>query len=168
MPALRNTANLTIAIVASALLVGCGNYRPLYGQSAATQGVAVELSGVSVAEQNTRAGQMVRNELMSVMRGGGSSNYVLELLPEEKSKKISAPVGQNLERYRYTLKTSYALHKGGSSTALAEGTVFSNIGYDTVDQPVSDLQAAENARTRATKEVAEDIRLRLAAYFSGQ
>jgi LPS-assembly lipoprotein len=168
MPALRNTLSLAIALVASAVLAGCGNYRPLYGESAATQGVAVELSGVSVAEQQTRPGQMVRNELMSVMRGGGSSTYVLELLPEEETRKISAQVGQKLERYRYTLKMGYALHKAGSNEAIAKGTVFSTAAYDSVEQPISDLQAAENARTRATKEVAEDVRLRLAAYFSSR
>jgi hypothetical protein len=35
-----------------------------------------------------------------------------------------------------------------------------------VEQPIADLRAADNARERAAREVAEDIRLRLAAFFS--
>lgn len=167
MRPLRNTFGFAAFILASVTLAGCASYRPLYGSSDASAGVAVQLSGIEVAEQKTRAGQLVRNELMSVMRGG-ARNYVLELLPEETTKKVSDPVGQKLERYRYTLKMKYALHPPGSNEALAEGSAFSNVSYDTVEQPVSDLQAAENAKMRASKEVSEEIRLRLAAYFSGR
>jgi LPS-assembly lipoprotein len=167
MHILKSTLRLAPVVLAVSLLAGCGGYRPLYGSNAAESGVKTELSGISVAEQRNRAGQLVRNELTSVMRGTGSSGYVLELLPEEQTRKISAQVGQKLERYRYALKVSYVLHRTESKEPLTEGTVFSNVGYDTVEQPVSDLQAAENARARATKEVAEDIRLRLAAYFAG-
>jgi LPS-assembly lipoprotein len=166
MRAMRIVALSIAAALAAALLVGCTNYRPLYGSSGATEGVAVELSGITVAEQKNRAGQLVRNELMSVMRGGGSNDYMLELLPEETTRKISEPAGQKLDRYRYTLKMKYALHRAGDNTVISEGSAFSNVSYDTVEQPVSDLQAAENAKLRAAKEVSEDIRLRLAAYLS--
>lgn len=168
MRALRNTFSLAAVILASAMLAGCTSYRPLYGSNGASAGVADQLSGIEVAEQKTRAGQLVRNELMSVMRGGGARNYVLELLPEETTKKVSDPVGQKLERYRYTLKMKYALRQPGSNEALAGGSAFSNVSYDTVEQPVSDLQAAENAKLRASKEVSEEIRMRLAAYFSSR
>jgi LPS-assembly lipoprotein len=164
---LRIIALPLVAALAAAPLVGCASYRPLYGSSGATEGVAVELSGITVAEQKNRAGQLVRNELMLVMRGsGGPNDYVLELLPEETTRKISEPAGQKLDRYRYTLKMKYALHRSGNNTVISEGSIFSNVSYDTVEQPVSDLQAAENAKSRAAKEVSEDIRLRLAAYLS--
>lgn len=168
MRALSKTCGLAAVILASAVLAGCTSYRPLYGSSGASAGVAEQLSGIEVAEQKTRAGQLVRNELMSVMRGGGATSYVLELLPQETTKKVSDPVGQKLERYRYTLKVNYALRQPGSNEAVTEGSAFSNVSYDTVEQPVSDLQAAENARMRASKEVSEELRLRLAAYFSGR
>lgn len=166
MCTLRIIALPLVAAMAALPLASCADYRPLYGSSGATAGVAVELSGISVAEQKTRAGQLVRNELMSVMRGGGSNDFVLELLPQESTRKISDPVGEKRERFRYTLKMNYALHQAGSKTVVSEGIAFSNVSYDTVEQPVSDLQAAENARLRASKEVSEEIRLRLAAYFS--
>ena len=50
--------------------------------------------------------------------------------------------------------------------AVSEGASFSNVSYDTLREPIADLQAADNARDRATREVAEDIRLRLAAFLS--
>jgi hypothetical protein len=166
MRALKFIVLPLVATLAAFPLVSCANYRPLYGSSGATTGVAVELSGITVTEQKSRTGQLVRNELMSVMRGGGSNDFVLELLPQESTRKVSDPVGEKRERYRYTLKMNYALHRAGNNTVLSEGSAFSNVSYDTVEQPVSDLQAAENAKLRASKEVSEEIRLRLAAYFS--
>ncbi len=166
MRELKTIIRLAAALLCAGALAGCASYRPLYGKTGASEGVAVELSGISVAEQRTRAGQLVRNELMSVMRGEGANSFVLDLQPVESTRKVSDPVGQKLERYRYTLRMKYALHQAGSNKSVTEGSAFSNVSYDTVEQPVSDLQAAENARLRATKEVSEEIRLRLAAYFS--
>jgi LPS-assembly lipoprotein len=150
------------------LLSGCAGYRPLYGGGTDQQAVASELSGIAVREQKTRAGQLVRNELLSVMRGEGDAQFVLDLLPEETSRKVSQPVGQKLERFRYSLKTSYVLRSASGGAALSEGHAFSAVSYDTVEQPVADLQAAENARLRASKEVAEEIRLRLAAFLAAR
>ena len=168
MLSLKPLAGLAAALLAAQLLIGCSSYRPLYGGGTEQQAVAAELSGIAVREQKNRAGQLVRNELLSVMRGQGDASYVLDLLPEEKTKKVSEPVGQKLERYRYTLTASYVLRNSTGGTVLTEGKAFSSVSYDTVEQPISDIQAAENARMRASKEVAEDIRLRLAAYLASR
>jgi LPS-assembly lipoprotein len=58
------------------------------------------------------------------------------------------------------------LADASTGKVVVTGSSFSNVSYDTVEQPIADLQAAENARERAAREVAEDIRLRLAAHFS--
>jgi LPS-assembly lipoprotein len=147
-------------------LTGCSSYRPLYGAGAGEHAVAAALAGISVREQKTRAGQLVRNELLSIMRGTGGANFQLDMRPEEKTRKISDISGQKLERFRYHLKVDYVLLDASGNKVVTEGKAFSTVSYDTVEQPVSDLQAAENARMRATREVAEDIRLRLAAFLA--
>jgi LPS-assembly lipoprotein len=155
----------SVLIAASLLMQGCSSYRPLYGAGADGKGVAVALSGIAVEEQKNRAGQIVRNNLISSF-GGGGSTFILRLNPAEKSQQLSAVAGQKLERHRFNLKVGYELADAKSGEAVVSGTSFSNVSYDTVEQPIADLQAAENARERAARQVAEDIRLRLAAHFS--
>jgi LPS-assembly lipoprotein len=121
---------------------------------------------VAVEEQKTRAGQIVRNNLLSTIGNGGDKTLILRLMPEEKTAVLSSFSSQNLSRKRFTLKVKYELADGKSGETVSSGTSFSNVSYDTVEQPIADLQAAENARERAAREVAEDLRLRLAAFFS--
>jgi LPS-assembly lipoprotein len=155
----------SIALIAASMFVAGCSYRPLYGGGADGKGVAVALSGIAVDEQKIRAGQIVRNNLISSF-GGAGSTYVLRMTPVEKTQKLSALSGQKLERHRYNLKVAYELADAKSGEAVVSGSSFSNVSYDTVEQPIADLRAAENARERAAREVAEDIRLRLAAHFS--
>lgn len=155
-----------LLLCSSLLVVGCSNTRPLYGTGADGKGVAVALSGITVEEQKTRAGQIVRNNLISSFGNSGSSDYILRLVPEEKTQQVSSVSTQKLERQRYRLSIKFELASAKDGDTIASGTSFSNVSFDTVEQPISDLRAAENARERAAREVAEDIRLRLAAHFS--
>ena len=66
---------------------------------------------------------------------------------------------------RYRLSTKYAL-LDASGQALTEGSSFSAVPYDTIDEPVADIRAAENARDRASRELAQDIRLRISAFLA--
>ena len=150
-------------------VAGC-SYRPLYGTSADGQSVAVALSGISIEEQKERTGQLVRNELVSSLgpSADGTSRYMLKLEPVEKTINLSSLPGQKLERKRYRLNVKYVLVSTATGQVAQEGASFATVSYDTVLQPIADLQAAENARVRATREVAEDIRLRLAAFLSAK
>lgn len=164
MPQLK-PFSMVIVLAATLVVAGC-SYRPLYGSGTDGQSVAVALAGVTVAEQKTRAGQLVRNELISSMGAqGGDSRFLLKLEPEEKSTAVSS-TGLKLERHRYRLSVKYALLDAGTGKPATEGKSFSNVSYDTVEEPIADLRAAENARERAAREVAEDVRLRLAAFIS--
>ena len=154
-----------VSLTCGLLLAGC-SYKPLYGTGSDGKGVAVALNGISVDEQKTRAGQLVRNNLISSFGAGGGASFILRVTPVERSQQLSANSTLKLERYRYNLKVAYELVDAQSGQSLTSGSSFSNVSYDTVEQPIADLRAAENARERASREVAEDIRLRLAAFFS--
>lgn len=158
---------VTIARAASVALLclalaGCSSYRPLYGSNGQGASVAIAMANISIPEQKTRAGQLVRNELLSSFASGGGNSYALKLEPVEKTAQVSAMAGQKVERFRYTLNVKYAL-VAAQGQVVREGASFSNVSYDTLEQPIADLRAAEDARERAAREVAEDIRLRIAA-----
>jgi LPS-assembly lipoprotein len=148
------------------LLAGC-SYRPLYGTNANGSSVVAALSQVAVDEQKTRAGQLVRNELISSLGGGnGTARYVLHLVPVETTSDVSSSSTQKLYRKRYKLSVKYTLTDVKSGNSVTSGTSFSNVSFDTVEQQLADLQASDNAQLRAAQEVSEDIRTRLAAVLS--
>jgi LPS-assembly lipoprotein len=152
-------------LLASALvLAGCG-YRPLYGKTESNASVAAQLSDISVAEQDQRAGQLVRNELISTM-GGGGSRYLLKLEVTEKDQTISSVSKTTVDRHRYRLSAAYRLIDTNSGEEMSSGKSFSSVSYDTVEEPVADLQAGENARERAARELAHDLKIRLSAFFA--
>lgn len=150
------------------LLTACGSYRPLYGTNSNGGSVVAELAGMRVSDQKTRAGQLVRNDILSGITSDGTSRYELRLMPTENSSSVSSLAGTNVKRMKYALSVTFELVDLNSGAVVKQGTSFSNISYDTVREPVADLQAANNARDRAAKEIGQDLRLRLAAALSSK
>lgn len=156
----------TIAILICLLaLNGCTGYRPLYGKGPTGAGVPEALASVSIPEQNSRSGQLIRNEMLSTM-GSASSRFSLRLTVTEKTIDVSTLSQSNLRRKRYNLTAHYELVNGVSGKVETTGDSFSNVSFDTVRQPVADLQAANNAMERAATEIGQDLRQRIAAFFA--
>jgi LPS-assembly lipoprotein len=147
-------------------LAGCAGYHPLYGTTGSGENVASALASVSVIEQRSRAGQLVRNEVLGSSNTDVQVRYELRLEPKETTSTVSVLAGTNTKRKRYNLSVSFEMVDVATGTALLHGSSFSNVSYDTVLEPVADLQAADNARNRAATEVGQDLRLRMAAFLS--
>lgn len=154
-----------IIICIALMLSGCASYRPLYGNAGGTD-VAAALASVMVAEQRTRAGQLVRNEVLSSAQTDGESLFELRMVPTETSAVVSNLPGTNTSRKRYGLSVAFELVDLKKGVVVTKGTSFSNVPYDTVREPIADLQAANNAQSRAAGEVGQDLRLRIAAYLA--
>lgn len=158
-----------IVLLAAALaLAGCG-YRPLYGSSAETAGVATTLTSVAIPEAEDRVGQLIRNDLISSMRAGtGEEKYTLLLKPVVKKKGVIDKPQPSVTRDAISLSVSYELVERASGNTVNQGRTFSQASFDVIRQPFADLQAETNATERAVHEVSADIRTRLAAYFATQ
>jgi LPS-assembly lipoprotein len=154
-------------IIAASLvaLTACGTYRPLYGPTPDGQNVSAALAGVNVIEQRTRTGQLIRNELMAGPHED-ASKFELKISLDEKTGGVSATPGTVVVRKRYSLSVQYELIEISGGGTLTKGTSFANVSYDTVREPVADLQAADAARNRASSQVGQDLKQRLAAYFA--
>lgn len=164
---MRHVKTITLCFAAALALglAGC-SHKPLYGRDASGNSVASALGEVAIDDQKTRAGQLLRNELISSFGGSGSaSRYVLKMDVTEKTQPVSSVAFAPTKRLRYRLSTKYAL-LDASGQALTEGSSFSAVPYDTIDEPVADIRAAENARDRASRELAQDIRLRISAFLA--
>jgi LPS-assembly lipoprotein len=151
-------------------LAGCG-YKPLYGTGSDGRGVVDSLSSIAVQETDSRAGQLVRNKLLSSMRPAGTAHqdaFTLSLAPQVVQ---STPVDQSrpgIQRRRLRLIVFYQLTEMATGAQVGSGKTFSSISYDIVHEPVADLQAEANALSRAADEVGTDIHTRLAAFMASR
>lgn len=158
------------SLVVLLCLAGCG-YKPLYSSSNDGLGVVAALSSISIQEPDTRAGQLVRNNLLSSIRPAGTEGenlYKLVLKPELSQSTLVENKAPGIKRIRLRLAVSYQLIEARSGSEVNSGKTFSTVSYDIIREPVADLQAESNATSRAAREVAADIHTRLAAYMAGR
>jgi LPS-assembly lipoprotein len=149
-------------------LAGCG-FKPLYSSGSDGRGVVASLSSIAIQETDTRAGQLVRNNLLSTIRPAGTAGdnrYKLVLNPEVTQSTLVDRSIPGVKRIRLRLTVTYQLIETGSGAEVNSGKTFSAVSYDIIREPVADLQAEANATSRAAKEVASDIHTRLAAYMA--
>ena len=154
-----------IVVVSLCVLSGCSGFRPLYGTASGGGSVAADMSALAVEEQHTRAGQILRNELLDGVRPG-LARYTLKLDVTESVIDVASLSSTLGSRRRYALTAHYELIDSISSKSLMTGNSFSNVEFDTINVPVSDLQASDDARMRASKELGQDLRLRIATFLS--
>jgi len=156
-----------VLIVIGLSLAGCG-YQPLYGTSTSGSRVSGQLSAIAVEPQNTRTGQLIRNEVLaSIGNGSGKfSRYRLAISPSANDDNTVKTFGSDVLRKSYQLSVSYTLTDISSSKVVHKGNTFARVSYDKTAAPFSDYQARINAEERAAKEVGNDIRTRLAAFFA--
>ena len=158
----------TLLMVAALVLAGCG-YRPMYGSSATSPGVAGSLSSISIPEPTDRTGQLIRNELISSMQTGrGEDKYMLNLTTTLADNGVILDKQPSVGRQAILITTTYELIDRSTGKILTKGTTFARVPYDVVRQPFADMQAKKDATERAAREVGADIRTRLAAYFAKQ
>lgn len=150
------------------MLAGCG-FQPLYGTFDDGSSVAVQLASVSIPEQKTRVGQLIRNELLASIAPAGSESgnaYTLELQPEASEETAIEAFTTEVLRRAYRVNVDFRLHESASGKLLYAGKSFSQVSYDRTGTPFANLQARINAEERAAKEVGTDIRTRIAAFFA--
>jgi LPS-assembly lipoprotein len=156
--------HIVLWLLCAVLLSGCA-YRPLYGTSTANGDVAAVLKSITVVEQSTRVGQILRNELISSFGGANGGGTLLLNLKVGESRVGVSSLG-TVTRQRYRVSAGYILSDASGGKELTRGSSISAVSFDMVLEPVADLQSAEAARSRAAREVAQDIKLRLAAFLA--
>lgn len=162
-----------VAAVMSAALAGLGGcgFKPLYGVSADGTEVTEELSYIGIPERRDRLSQLIRNKLLSTMSPPGGpigERYVLEFVPRVKTDDVVIQDDSDVSRRLYKLSVEYRLIDKESRKVVHEGRTFSHVSYDRVRDEFANIQAETDVKERASIQVADDIRTRLAAYFASR
>jgi len=160
------------------VLAGCG-FRPLYNQPASpgettSYNVQRDLAAIHIYPIDDRIGQQLHNHLLTRLNPNGSPAKpayhlrvkLIETVQELGIQKSSFATRANLRiTAHYTLSLATGENPGDTGI-LPTGNVLAISSYDISTFEFSTLTARKDARTRAVREIADDLRTRLAIYFA--
>jgi len=151
------------------LLAGC-QFQPLHGNRSPTSQLGSGLANVSVSQVNSRVAQQVRNHLLFLLNGGADSadkTHEARIRVTWDNRQLASIQGvRDNVSGTVTVTVSYDLVDLSSGDAIANGTRKTEASYDRTGQVFANRRAERDAENRAAKEVAESLRLAIAADLS--
>jgi LPS-assembly lipoprotein len=131
-----------------------------------------ELAGVEIPEVTTRVAQQVRNHLIFGLNGGGQpsgATHVLKLNVSASKIDISVETStQSPAASQVTVTAQYTLSENSNKQTIATGIRQAIASFDRTNQSFANQRAERDAENRAAKEVAEQLRLIIAATLAGK
>jgi LPS-assembly lipoprotein len=157
------TRAVLLAATSVLCIVGtaCG-FRPLYSEAGGANSKA--LASVSIAQINDRSGQKLRNFLLERMAPGTSGSkslYTLKIKLRESKTSINIRKDQSATRANLLITADFILTPKLGNRGVFKGTVLSTNSYNVLDSGFATLSAEKDARNRALRSLAEEIRLRV-------
>ncbi|MFC5422151.1 LPS assembly lipoprotein LptE [Bosea eneae] len=165
----RRPLALAATLALAALAGGC--FQPLYGEGTVSKvggNVRNAMLGIDVPEIKGLVGHYLRNELVFEFDGGGAPD-------RQKILKLTASTSESLEVITVDYANGRAdsailvatadwqLVRAGSNEVVASGQSIVRAPYERSQQRFAALRAARDAQIRAAKELAQQIKARVAA-----
>lgn len=160
---------LALALPGLGLLAGCG-FQPLYGKT--QQGMVTDdFAAIRIAPLGERSGQMLHNLLRDRLNPYGQPTvprYELQIALTESGVESGIQRDETATRVTLRMSADFSLIDLQSGEVVTKGLSRASSGFNILDNRYASTVSAEDARERALTVLADDIRLRLAAYFAGQ
>lgn len=169
---LLNTFGRALALPVLLPLAGC--FKPLYGQRTLAGGEDLldVLRAIDVQIPGGRTGQVYRNELLFLLRGGKEGLDPVYRLEQQLSERVSAISVQVLsdvpQSLILNLNVNFSLWHIADNKVIHKGSTFAESSFTFSNQRFTNSRAYLDAQERVAKVVADDMRTRLAAYLSRQ
>ena len=157
-----------ITFLASLVFLGACGFQPLYGEQAAGSAPG-EFAKIRILPINDRIGQILHNHLLTGLnpRGRpGNPQYLLHTKITESSSSLGVRKSGFATRANLKATAYFRLRGTGGGKALFSGSSTITVSYNILDSEFATLSAIKDARARAVREISEDMRVRLGAYFS--
>ena len=165
-----------VAFCLLVFLAACG-FQPLYVQKTGGSwyydgqfdtGIKEEMAKVKVELIQDRIGQLIRNDLLDKLTPKGQPSHAEYYLKITKINKqeIDQALRNDITatRKKVIYKVSYVL-QNKEHKKLIDGNSVAYLGYDILRDPYSTTFAQKKNEKNAAKIIANDISLRLGAYF---
>ncbi len=150
------------------LLSSCG-LSPVYGTQSGDAAPSQELRYVEILQIKDRVGQELRNHLsLSMPAPAYPAKYRLQVSLSEIIDDFGLRRDTTATFARLSLRADYSLARIGAKEnepPILQGALRAVGSYNILESTFATLSAEEDARSRAAKQLADDIKLRLATYF---
>lgn len=153
------------------LLSGCG-FQPVYG----TVGdrdieVATYLSSIRLKQKSGVMGQQLQNQLEDLFSPDSADSlygesFQLEFDVDSKRDAVVIEQDGSISRFNILLTSHYKLIDEETGEVLDKGTVRRTASFYNAPEKFSAYIAEKDAMVRALREMAEDYKMRMAAYFA--
>jgi len=134
----------------------------MYGPSLSPQ-----LASIFVEPVSERDGYELRNSLIDLLGSNGKmagKRYHLTITLRESNQGVALRNDAAITRYNDTLAVNFVLTDMNGKT-LIDGSQTGLTAYNVTSSPYATMVAQQDADKRAALDIAERIRLDLAAYF---
>ncbi len=164
IPDLRRLVRIGLLLCATAALTGCG-FRPLYGKAGGSDVAA--LSAVQVDQIPDRIGQKLRNLLVERLSPKGQARrtiYTLKVKLTESRHDLAIRKDETATRANLVITANFQLvDSRRAQPGIFTGAATSINSYNVLKSDFATLSAERDARDRALRKIADEIRLRVAA-----
>jgi len=151
-------------------LAGCG-FQPMYGKAntnAAGTAVDKQMAGIRIEPISDRVGQQLHNALRDRFNPLGQPSdgtYALQVNLTVRVYGALARRDLSASRRNVEMNAFYSLKDTAGNQLMNDRSVITT-GYDEFDDPLNDLSSFEDAERRATVQIADQIRTRVAVFLT--
>ena len=160
----------TFAPLFVVLLIGACGFRSLYGTDA-TRDATGDLATIEINPIADRLGQQLRNKLLDLLNPRGhpaNPRYFLTVHLDQSTQRLAIEKDAFATRANFRLGANFSLQDPESREIVLSGKSLMVSSYNILDSEFATLMAEKDAKARAAREIAHDIRTRLAAFFVRQ
>ena len=147
------------------LLSACG-FRPIHGER--SQASAAALSQVDIALIPDRTGQMLRNELLQRFHPRGvatGDRFLLQVTLNEALQDLAIKKNEVATRANLTLTALFTVARSQDGQPVFTGSASSVNSYNILTSDFATLSARADARERAVRQLADDIKERMSVWL---
>jgi len=160
-----------VGLLGATIIVAACGFQPLYGsnQGVLSGPVVEDLAAVHITAISERVGQIVRNDLLDRLNPFGeptSPRFSLAVELEEAKEGLAIQIDDTVTRFNLTLTANYFLSDAQTGTVLTTGSVRAKAAYNVLRSDFANVIAERDAQQRAAREIADEMKTRLAVFFS--
>jgi LPS-assembly lipoprotein len=165
---------LAIAVLTGALastLAGCGSsgFQPLYGPGLTGEATRTKLAAVDYAPIPGRVGQRIRNDLVFDRSAAGDvtpAKKRVEIKLTEALITTLADAKGDSAGQTYQVEAVYKIVDVASQKVETEGRSVARANFERFESIYANVRGREDAENRAARQIASDVKTRVAVHLS--
>jgi LPS-assembly lipoprotein len=149
-----------------AWLAACG-FEPLYGRGP-DKNIPDDFALIQIDPIKDRVGQLLHNQLRDAINPKGvpaKPRYILRVTLTESIQDTAIQRTAFAVRANLVLNASFTLHDATTRGGIFSGSAMTAAGFSHQHAEYGTLAGEKDARERAVRDLAEEIRIRLGVYF---